>query len=156
MSGVGVWVAGYLMGAVAAHGVVVRLPGAGTGVGRFLMVATPLGLILAGQAVSRDGLGPTTVAALAAYAFACELYIFLFTLVGSSVSASLLMTLASRPLTRPEIDALCDEVGMIRMRLERLVSGGLLEAAPAGYAPTRAARMMLAAFRVLRRFFRHA
>lgn len=152
----GVWVASYLMGAVAAHSFLGRLARAGTGVGRFLMVATPLGLALFVHAASRDGLGPTTVAALVVYAFACELYVFLFTLVASSVSASLLMALASGGLTRREISALCDEEGMVRMRLERLVRGGLLRAAPAGYAPTRAARVMLAGFRMLRRFFRHA
>jgi hypothetical protein len=90
------------------------------------------------------------------YAFACELYVFLFTLVASSVSASLLMALAAGALTPQEIGALCDEAGMVQMRLERLVDGGLLRVAPAGYAPTRAARVMLAGFRMLRRFFRHA
>jgi len=152
---VGVWVAAYLMSAVAAHCVLGRLARAGTGVGRFLMVATPLGLALFVHAASRDGLGPTTVAAVVVYAFACELYVFLFTLVASSVSASLLMALAAGALTAREIGTLCDEVGMVRMRLERLVNGGLLQVAPAGYAPTRAARVMLTGFRMLRRFFRH-
>jgi len=81
-------------------------------------------------------LTPPTLAATLTYAFACELYIFLFTLVGNSVSFGLLTKLASHPLKPDEIAGFYRADAMIARRFEQLEGSDLITTSPAGFKLT--------------------
>jgi hypothetical protein len=145
------WAVAAFLVAVALHAVLLRLPLKGDSVMKFALaggaVGVALGLVILFQAPTSTGL-----AALVLYAFAGELYTFLFTLVGSSVSARILLTLRERPRTATEIDAAYETAGMVKMRIGRLKSVGLID--PATGAITARGRLLARLFRELKRFFR--
>jgi len=147
------WAVAAFLIAVAAHALLVRLPVKGDSVTKFALTGgvtgVALGLLVLLQAPTLLGL-----AALVAYAFACELYTFLFTLVGSSVSVRILLTLRDGPRTAAEIDALYETAGMVEGRIERLRQVGLLD--PATGEISARGRLLVRLFRALRHFFRHA
>jgi hypothetical protein len=117
-------------------------------VGGFLLVGALMGAGLAGLLAQRDGLALHSWAALASYAFACELYIFLFSSVSSSVSASFLYRLRSgKP---PAVSG----TAMVARRLERMLSAGILEKTSSGYRATARGARLLRAYRSLRGFFK--
>src|SRR5262245_17264170 len=102
------WVVPHFVAAVAGHALLARTRLPGNSVAKFLLAGGLLGLALAAHRLALDGLCLSSVAALAAYAFCCELYVFLFTMVGSSISVKLLLSLRRGELSGPEIDALYD------------------------------------------------
>jgi len=138
---------------VLIHSLLCRLPFSGNRVVSALGVGTLGGLALMVELTSRYGMRMQTWASVFLYAFACEFYIFVFTFVGSSISAGLLLSLRHESLTEKGVDAACSSPRMVERRLEDLVRAGLLVAGRDGYIPTRRARLMLAAFEMLRRFF---
>ncbi len=150
------WVLVYFAMAVAGHAVFCRLPFVWDTVLKFLVVGGPLGLVLSGHMFLLEGLAVETWTALLMYGFACELYIFLFTLVGSSVSASLLLTLRTGTLPQAEIDNLYSNTYMVERRIDNLLAAGLLGVTRSGYLVTAKGQSLLAVFRTLHRFFKHA
>ena len=142
--------------AVALHALVVRRPYAGNGVTVFLASGALVGVALAVHELWRRGPGTETAASLVVYALACELYIFVFTLVGTSVSAALLITLADGALAETEIAQRYDERHMVEGRLARLLATGLLRADDGACALTARGRALAAAFSRVRRLFGHA
>lgn len=151
----GIIVPAYLAASVAGHAVLCRLPVGGNAVLKFVGVGVAAGLGLAAHAFMQVGLVVETWAALIFYAFGCELYIFLFTMVSSSVSASLLLTLRGGALNQGEINERYDDAAMVDRRVEKLLTNGLLRPESAGYALTSRGRSVLAVFERLRGFFRH-
>ena len=150
------WLASALLALAAAVGgqfVLARLRPGGPFVVRFLAVGGVIGLVLAGQLMHRHGAGAEFWAGVLVYGFACELYLFLVTLVGSSASASLLRILRYGSATRAVIDGLSSGQAMVVSRLETLCVNGLLSRVSDGYALTRRGRCLLIPFRVLRLFF---
>jgi hypothetical protein len=141
--------------AVAAHAVMCRWPVTANSVEKFLAIGAVGGLLLGGHQLWWSGLAIDSWAAVLLYALACELYIFLFTLVLSSVSASILLALRTGSLTEPEIERATNSTHMVETRLDRLRATGLLGRGGAGAAVTDKGRLLLAGFRGLRRFFRH-
>ena len=79
---------------ILVHAVAVRLVPRAGAVPAFVAVGGAIGVALIGYCALSYGSAPPTLAATLVYAFACELYIFLFTLVGNSVSFGLLTKLA--------------------------------------------------------------
>jgi hypothetical protein len=155
----GMWaVAGLMCFALAllAHLVMCRLTLPLNVVFKFLVVATPLGGVLAAVLLSVDGLSIETVASLLLYALACELYVFVFTFVSSSVSASTLMRLRSGGLTDQEIERLYSAEYMVESRFTKLLGSGLLQSENGGYALTARGERLLRVFEELRSFFRHS
>lgn len=146
----------YLLGAVAGHAVLCRLPVPGNVVVKFLLVGGALGLGLVGHGILLYGPRLETWTAALLFAFASELYIFLFTLVSSSVSVALLLKLRVGSLTKTQIDALYDSCSMVEGRIEKLLANGLLRQSAAGYALTHKGRVLLTVFGGLRRLFGHA
>ncbi len=105
--------------AVALHAVISRLGQRGNRVIQFLACGACAGLLLIVRLRGSPELGRlAATASVASYAFLCELYIFVFTLVTSSVSASLLYG-GSAVLLAPAGD-------MVAKRLERMVGAGLV------------------------------
>ena len=89
--------------AVGCHAALLRLPLRGDSVTKFALAGGLVGLVLGLVVLA---LSPTLagLAGLVLYAFVCEVYTFLFTLVGSSVSVQILLTLRGGPATAAELD----------------------------------------------------
>jgi hypothetical protein len=98
---------------------------------------------------------PQAWAGAAAYAFACELYVFLFTFAMSSVTANLLAKLSRRDLTDKEIEQLYDSRHMVATRLDRLVTVGMVDEGPSGLSLSPEGARTVRTFRRLRGLFRH-
>ena len=142
--------------AVLAHAVlsrVERLPG--NMVLKFVAPAGLLGVGLLAFLLIRYGLDLPTLAGLLVYSLGCELYVFLFTMISSSVSVAILLRLESGGLTGREIDMLYREEEMVAGRVARLVANGFLLATPSGYAVSDRGHVLLHSFARLRRFFGH-
>lgn len=152
----GAWVLVYFAAAMAGHAVACRLPLSGNIVAKFLAVGSILGLIMGGHMVLVSGVAFESLTALLVYAFVCEVYIFLFTLVISSVSASLLVTLNGGGLTDAEIDRRYSNTSMVERRIEQLLAVDLLGMSASGYMLTARGRQLSSMCESLRRFFRHA
>ena len=105
---------------ILVHAVAVRLVPRAGAVPAFVAVGGAIGVALIGYCALSYGSAPPTLAATLVYAFACELYIFLFTLVGNSVSFGLLTKLASHPLRPDQIAAFYRAEAMITRRFEQL------------------------------------
>ena len=88
---------------------------------------------------------------LIAYGFNCELYIFLFTLVASSVSVSILVARAAGR----ESGVTLQPNEMVERRLAMLVSRGFLRRDGEMYELAEKGRTIVAWHGRLRRFFRH-
>lgn len=121
----------------------------------FVGIGGTAGAALLAYLVTSHGLTGETAAALLAYAFACELYIFLFTLVMTSVSASLLMRLRRGELAQQEIDQIYHDDCMVEARLQRLTAIGLLGKQNDVYHVTERGARLSTLFSELRRFFCH-
>lgn len=147
------WTGISFLGAVAAHAVAVRLPIPGSVVVRFLLPGSVIGLALVFLLVAAFGLSLATLAGTLLFAFLCELYIFLFTLAVSSVSASILRTLRSGLATSGRLNELYNPGAMVGRRVDRLYRSGFLARSSMGFALTRRGRTMQGAFSVLKRFF---
>jgi hypothetical protein len=145
------WAVAAFLTAVGVQALWLRLPLKGDAVTKFALtggaIGVVLGLLILVQAPTMMGL-----AALVLYAFACELYVFLFTLVGSSVSARILLTLREGPRTAAEIDAVYQTAGMVEGRIDRLKRVGLID--PATGAITARGQLLARLFRQLKWFFR--
>ena len=122
-------------------------------VARFLLLGGSVGCVMVACLARTYGLSVEFWAGVLVYAFACELYIFLGTLVDSSVSVSLLLALRRGSSSRAELDRQSSDPAMVTSRLEKLCEHGLLGRAGDGYTVTRRARRLLLVFRVLRSFF---
>jgi hypothetical protein len=146
------WASAAFLGAVAFHALLLRLPFKGDSVTKFVLaggtIGIFLGLVIFFKAPTLSGL-----AALVIYAFAAELYVFLFTLVGSSVSARILLTLRQRSRSADEIDAVFDTTGMVEGRIARLKAVGLLDSETGAITPR--GRLLAGVFRAFKHFFRH-
>jgi hypothetical protein len=126
----------------------------GSGVMKYAGLVVVAGLALA--AILWQVLGTelfTLLACVALFGFLCELYLFLFTMVTSSVSVRLLRTLRNRSMQRSEIEKLYDSRTMVSQRLERMKAVGLLN--PASLEVTTRGRILVRAFTFLKKAFRH-
>jgi hypothetical protein len=139
-----------LLIAIAGHAGLRRAAPRLGSVSGFVLVGCLVGAALGVTLFDHWGWRREAWAGLAAYAFACELYIFLFTLVSSSVSVAFLYRLRSGGL--PAADGKI----MVERRLERMVSGGILEKTAAGYRHTARGARLLRTYRCFRTFFRRA
>lgn len=149
------WVFPYFLVTVGCYALLVRAPLGGSSILKFLGAGSLLGVLLGVHLWFAGGEWLPAVAALAAYAFACELYLFLFTLAGTSVSVRLLLELRGGEQTRAELEEQCATAGMVEQRLDRLLRSGLLERDGKQFRATLRGRQVVALFRALKRFFRH-
>ena len=142
--------------AVLAHAVlsrIERLPG--NMVVKFVAPGGLVGLGLLAVLLIGYGLNLPTLAGLLLYGLGCELYLFLFTMISSSISVAILLRLESGGLTRREMDMLYKEEEMVAGHVARLVANGFLLATPSGYAVSDRGHLLLHSFARLRRFFGH-
>jgi predicted transcriptional regulator len=137
----------------AGHAMLSRIPLPGNAVAKFLGVGGVVGLILVMRLFYRDGLSLPLLAAIALYAFLCELYIFAFTFVISSVSVAILCDLKISHVMRHTNESNGEE--MTARRLRRLKENGFLIEEHGRYLLTKKGRFLVSSMRFLRRTFRH-
>lgn len=141
--------------AVLLHGLVLRAPLRLDSVRRFLLVGVPLGVALVTVSLARFGPTIAGFAAILLYALLCELYIFCFTLVLSSVSATILIMLREGPVNGTRISSALDPREMVNLRLERMIKNSFIERRVGRLLVTEKGMKLQRAFAVLRRFFGH-
>jgi hypothetical protein len=153
------WLSGALLlfaADVLLHAIVCRLPIPLNIVLRFAVVGGAIGIAWIWWLYSTYGIHePQFWAGVLIYAFCCELYIFLFTLVIGSISANLLVSLSSHQMSTAEIDRHYDSGKMVAARIERLISVGFISETAAGLVITRKGKRTVRIFNLLRGFFRH-
>jgi len=122
---------------------------------RFLLIGVPLGVALV--AVSLAWFGPTIpgIAGILLYALLCELYIFFFTLVLSSVSATMLIMLRRGPVQASSLASVYEPPEMVKLRLDRLLKTGFVERSTGGFSVTKKGERLHRIFSGLRKFFGH-
>lgn len=132
--------------ALLLHLVVVRLPLPISNVLRFLLVGSCVGVALLVTLVVVQGISVELFAGLMLYGFLSELYIFLFTLVISSVGTLMLMRLRHGPLSTPELTVGSNGKQMVAVRLDRMAENGLVRREQGRYVPTGSARTLVRLF----------
>jgi hypothetical protein len=142
------------MTSVVVHAVAMRLLERAGAVTAFVAIGAVIWVALIGYCAVVYGLTPAVLAATLTYAFLCELYIFLFTLVGNSVSFGLLTKLARRPLKPADIARFYRAEAMIARRFEQLERGNLITAGPAGFGLTARGEGIVRVFSLLHAMFR--
>ena len=97
-----------------------------------------------------------TLEAALIYAFACELYIFLFTFVGSSISAAILIWLKEEGrLPESRTKAAQDDRDFVGGRINKMVDSGIFQKKDDQVSLTAKGRFLLAGYKGLRIFFGH-
>jgi len=119
----------------------------------FALIGGIIGFLFAGYGLWRHGFDPSVIGGVTVYAFACELYIFLFTLAGNSVSLRLLAELSKGPLRRRDIAAHYQTDAMVERRFVQLKKAGLVSGGPAALSLTAEGKLFVWAFKTLRTTF---
>ncbi len=88
-----------LMVAIAGHAAVRRLAPSFNSLAAFILVGGAVGVAVTTIALLVWGAAAESWAVAVAYAFACELYIFFFSIITGSISASLLYQLRTKTLS---------------------------------------------------------
>jgi hypothetical protein len=114
--------------AVVADAALARLRLPINGVMRFIVVGVIAGAALTGILWRIEGATASVLGALLVYAFACELYIFVFTTSLASIGANMLVALSKHPRYGVEAASICESRTMVSARLNRLVVAGLMQA----------------------------
>jgi hypothetical protein len=121
----------------------------------FLLIGCPVGILLGLSLWMCAQPRIQILSSLLVYALICELYLFLFTLTISSVSANLLLALRRQALTEVELEEQYDSRKMVAQRLARLEALGLLGRNSDRLRPTLSGLRATARWSAFRRFFRH-
>lgn len=145
----------YFMATIAGHGLLCRLPLGGNIVVKFILIGSVVSATLAVHEIMLYGIAIETFAALLSYMFICELYIFLFTLVGNSVSVSILLQLSKNSLNESELERVNSDKMMVNERLQKLINVNFLEVRNKKYCLTQQGLLLLKFFRSFKSFFRH-
>jgi len=139
---------------VLIHVVAMRSVQHAGAVSAFVTIGGTVGILLIAYCATSYGLTSAALATIVAYAFACELYVFLFTLVGNSVSFGLLTRLARHPLKPADIAGFYRTEAMIARRFEQLERGNLITAGPSGVRLTKRGERLVQIFSLLHAAFR--
>jgi len=145
-----------LAAAIAAHAALSRLPGPPLNmVTRFVAPGLPIAIALGGVLFLRGNSPVEVLGGLLGYALACEVYMFVYTMISSSVTVSLLLKLRGGPASWAALDAEYSDAAMVDGRMTKLLANGLITSSPAGYGVTPRGEALVTSFARLRRFFRH-
>src|SRR5215211_4529751 len=142
--------------AVALHAVVCRLPLKLSVVLKYVLVGGLVGLGLLVWLITTYGLSAPTLAGLVTYALASQLYIFMFTLILSSVSAIWLRRLYRGSIDTATLAEAYSPAWMVDTRIERLADNDFLVRTANGYRLTEKGHNLMQTFGKLRRLFNHA
>ena len=148
-----IWSMAAFVTSVLVHAIVIRFVERAGTVATFVAIGGVSGVALIGYCLRSYGFTPTTLAAILTYAFACEFYIFLFTLVGNSVSFGLLTKLESHPLEPAAIASFYRAEAMIGRRFEQLERSDFISTGPAGLTLTARGKRAVRMFSLLHVMF---
>jgi len=140
---------------VLLHGPAIRLSLSMNSVARYLLIGFPIGILLVVGAFASFGVTIRAFAAILLYAFLCELYMFIFTLAFSSVSATMLVMLRRGPVQTTALASAYDPRDMVKLRLERLLRIGFVVRDGERLVVTQKGMRYHRIFSSLRRFFGH-
>lgn len=145
-----------ILAGIASHAIVTRLFPRGNAVLLFIASGGLVGIALTVWTIAAYGFFDIrTFSLILVYAAFCELYLFLFTLALSSVSANILVRLHDGSIPLQSLDAMYDSKHMVEQRVARMRRTRLL-IEKNGYATTtEKGRLIILVYRSLRRFFRH-
>ena len=141
---------------VLLHAIACRLPVGLSVVLKLVLVGGLIGLVLTAYLVASYGLTVRTLAGVVTFALACELYVFCFTLILSSVSAIWLRRLYRGSIETEALAEAYSPAWMVDTRLERLADNGFVARAAGGYRLTEKGRGLMRTFGRLRALFNHA
>jgi len=141
---------------VLLHAIACRLPVGLSVVLKLVLVGGLIGLVLTAYLVASYGLTVRTLAGVVTFALACELYVFCFTLILSSVSAIWLRRLYRGSIETEALAEAYSPAWMVDTRLERLADNGFLAREAGGYRLTEKGRGLMRTFGRLRALFNHA
>ena len=144
---------------VLLHAVFCRLPVGLSVVLKLVLVGGLIGLVLTAYLVASYGLTVQTLAGVVTFALACELYVFCFTLILSSVSAIWLRRLYRGSIETEALAEAYSPAWMVDTRLERLADNGFVAreaGGSSGYRLTEKGRGLMRTFGRLRALFNHA
>lgn len=123
---------------------------------RFAAIGCGVGFILSAGLWPAYGVSMEIAAAILLFAFFCELYIFLFTLVLSSVSVNIMLRLRRGSISEPMLDEIYSGKAMIALRIDRLLQSGLLREVDSLIEATERGRRLASLFNRFRRLFGHS
>jgi hypothetical protein len=141
--------------AIFLHGLSIKLQMRIDSVRRFLCIGTVIGMNLFLISFLLFSLSSKFFASLAIYAFLCEIYIFIFTLVISSVSVSILIILENNSVQLTEIERLYQSGDMVKLRIQRLINVGYLVREGDNLFLSKRGERLVGKFSLLRKFFNH-
>jgi hypothetical protein len=141
---------------VLLHAVFCRLPVGLSVVLKLVLVGGLIGLVLTAYLVASYGLTVRTLAGVVTFALACELYVFCFTLILSSVSAIWLRRLYRGSIETEALAEAYSPAWMVDTRLERLADNGFVAREAGGNRLTEKGRGLMRTFGRLRALFNHA
>jgi hypothetical protein len=147
------WPIAYFGIAIMAHALLARFDCRGNRVFQFLLTGSLAGVVLIAHVISAEWSSAQSAAVLAIYAFACELYLFLFTLVGTSISVQLLVELKKRRLTGEQLLEINNPRRMVETRLARLIATGYLQENDCQYRLSATGKRLVWLYSLLQRCF---
>ncbi len=142
--------AGAFAASVFVHSVAAHQSRHGGTVLTFVAIGIPIGILFIACGFFLYGFTPAVLAGALLYALACELYLFLFTLVGNSVSVRLLAELQKRPLKADEILSIYQTERMVERRFDQLQQSNLLISDQGRFRLTPRGRKLVSIFGILR------
>jgi hypothetical protein len=145
----------YALVAVLLHAIWCRFPPDLSSVPKMVIVGALVGMALTGHLLLAFGLTTATLAGVLVYGLAIELYLFMSTLIFSSVSAIWLRRLRRG---RARVDTMRESYSptwMVDSRLERLHKSGLVAEGADRLQVTAKGLRMILTFGRLRAFFGH-
>ena len=123
---------------------------------RFVAIGCGVGFILSAGLWRAYGLSMETAAAILLFAFFCELYVFLFTLVLSSVSVNIMLRLRRGSISEPMLEEIYSGKAIIALRIDRLLQRRVLQKNGSFIEATERGRRLASLFNRFQRLFGHS
>jgi hypothetical protein len=141
--------------AILLHGSLVRLFKGINTVICFILEGVFVGLLLFLYLIYYEGISYILFASLLIYMLACEIYIFIFTLVMSSISANIILGIGDKKMNLYKYEGESIYIEMVQERVSRLESNGFIEKSKSGYLVTPKGYFLNQKFIRLKYFFKH-
>jgi len=123
---------------------------------KFIAVFIPIWICLATVLASKYGLFTLpTFTGILTYSFLCELYVFLFTMILSSISTNILYRLSNGQLSLDKAIDMYSSSDMVENRITRLIESGFLTKTGDKLLPTPKAVKLMYLFIVAKKIFKH-
>ena len=123
---------------------------------KFVLIFIPIWICLLWLLSNKYGIfSLETFAGILTYSFLCELYVFLFTMILSSISANILHQLLKVKMPITTLINMYNSKDMVQNRITRLIETGLLNEKENRYLITPKAKHLLKVFNYAKKIFKH-